>query len=101
MRLAIAGAAAAAVLGGALAVAPLTVSNHSKTLAGGTCSAGQQCDKLASVLMPDAGKESALAPGGGPAALDPPRPTAPGVAPKPAEPTNAPAAYVPPGGSTG
>src|SRR3954454_1962728 len=101
MRVAIAGAAAAAVLGGALAVAPLTVSNHSRTLAGGTCSAGQQCDKLASVLIPDAGKQSAMAARGAPAAVEPPQPPAPGAAPPLPEPTTAPAAYAPPGGSTG
>lgn len=94
MRVAIAGAAAAAVLGGALAVAPLTISNQSRTSTGaGTCSAGQQCDKLASVLMPQTGKPAAAGSNGVPSALEPPEPVSPAVAPKPpAEP----AAYTPP-----
>ena len=76
MRVAIAGATAAAVLGGALAVAPLTVSNQTRTLPGGTCTAGQQCDKLASVLMPETGKPSGAIPARGPAPVD--QPPAPG-----------------------
>lgn len=50
MRLAIVGTAAAAAIGGTLAVAPLTLSTPER-VAGGTCSAGQQCDRLAAVLM--------------------------------------------------
>ncbi|MBX9640653.1 MAG: hypothetical protein K2X97_13240, partial [Mycobacteriaceae bacterium] len=97
MRVAIAGAAAAAVLGGALAVAPLTISNQSRTAtAGGTCSAGQQCDKLASVLMPETGKPATGAPNGAPSALEPPQPVSPAVAPRP---PSEPAAYTPPGPS--
>ncbi len=46
MRLAIVGTAAAAAIGGTLAVAPLTLSTPER-VAGGTCSAGQQCDRLA------------------------------------------------------
>ena len=83
MRVAIVGAAAAAVLGGALAVAPLTISNQSRTSTGGTCSAGQQCDKLASVLMPETGKPGAMAPKGAPSALEPQEPAPPAaVTPK-------------------
>jgi len=80
MRVAIVGAAAAAVLGGALAVAPLTISNQSRTSTGGTCSAGQQCDKLASVLMPETGKPATMAPKGTPSALEPQEPAPPAAA---------------------
>ncbi|WP_421844460.1 hypothetical protein [Mycobacterium sp.] len=52
MRVAVAGVAAAAALGGALAVTPLTLSTPS-SMPRETCSAGQQCDRLASVLMPE------------------------------------------------
>ncbi len=63
MRLAIVGTAAAAAIGGTLAVAPLTLSTPER-VAGGTCSAGQQCDRLAAVLMPDTATPS------GPAAAE-------------------------------
>lgn len=94
MRVAIVGAAAAAVLGGALAVAPLTISNQSRTSTGGTCSAGQQCDKLASVLMPETGKPGAMAPKGAPSALEPQEPAPPAAAAP--RPPAEPAAYTPP-----
>ncbi|WP_051545798.1 hypothetical protein [Mycobacterium asiaticum] len=103
MRVAIVGAAAAAVLGGALAVAPLTVSNQSRTLpSGGTCSAGKQCDRLASVLMPEAGKQSGAQAPRVPSAVEPPAAPSPAIAPRPETPGNpAPAAYTPPAGSSG
>ncbi|WP_245917596.1 hypothetical protein, partial [Mycobacterium kansasii] len=52
MRVGVVGVAAAAMVGGTLAVAPLTMSGPMRTPNQGTCTAGQQCDRLASVLMP-------------------------------------------------
>jgi hypothetical protein len=98
MRIAVLGAAAAALLGGTLAVTPVTsVSTPMPT--GGTCSngmGGAGCEKLASVLMPEAPA---------PAAQQAPTPfpeagnvIAPGVAPEPSGPA---AANIVPGVATG
>ncbi|ORB83845.1 hypothetical protein B1987_08535, partial [Mycobacterium kansasii] len=54
MRVGVVGVAAAAMVGGTLAVAPLTMTGPMRTPNQGTCTAGQQCDRLASVLMPGA-----------------------------------------------
>ena len=85
MRITIIGAASAAVLGGALAVTP--VSSVSTPMPAGGCGAG--CERLASVLMPEAGPPS------DPAAANPaPKPfsaaanvIAPGSNPDPSEPS--------------
>src|SRR5271169_26253 len=59
MRVAAIGAAAAAVLGAALAATP--ISSVSTTVpGGGTCGAG--CERLASVLMPETPKPAAPSP---------------------------------------
>ncbi|REO23435.1 hypothetical protein DSJ35_14720, partial [Mycobacterium tuberculosis] len=88
MRLAIVGTAAAAAIGGTLAVAPLTLSTPER-VAGGTCSAGQQCDRLAAVLMPDTATPSgpAAAEHAVPAPFEPVADTiAPGLVPRPGVP---------------
>src|SRR3981081_4526015 len=55
MRIALLGAAASALLGGTLAVTPLTsVSTPIPT--SGTCSIGGKCERAASVLMPETPK---------------------------------------------
>ncbi|CFK20631.1 Conserved membrane protein of uncharacterised function [Mycobacterium tuberculosis] len=91
MRLAIVGTAAAAAIGGTLAVAPLTLSTPER-VAGGTCSAGQQCDRLAAVLMPDTATPSgpAAAEHAVPAPFEPVADTiAPGLVPRPGVPAAA------------
>lgn len=91
MRLAIVGNAAAAAIGGTLAVAPLTLSTPER-VAGGTCSAGQQCDRLAAVLMPDTATPSgpAAAEHAVPAPFEPVADTiAPGLVPRPGVPAAA------------
>ena len=86
MRITIIGAASAAVLGGALAVTP--VSSVSTPMPAGGCGAG--CERLASVLMPEAGPPSDQAVSANPA----PKPfsaaanvIAPGSSPDPSEPS--------------
>lgn len=53
MRVGVVGVAAAALVGATLAVAPLTFSGPINAPIQGTCTPGQQCDRLASVLLPD------------------------------------------------
>jgi hypothetical protein len=77
MRMAIVGAAAAAAVGGALAVTPLTVSTPTR-MPTGTCSVGQQCQRLESVLMPAPQGTPGALPAGPPLAPAPPAPAAPG-----------------------
>ena len=100
MRLAIVGAAAAAAVGGALAVSPLTVTTSVK-MPSGTCVAGQQCDRLENVLMPNTAAPGQTVPLTGPAPASP----SPGPAPKPVA-NSVPGAGVPgvagtPSGSAG
>jgi hypothetical protein len=79
MRIAVLGAAAAALLGGALAITPLdTVDTPAR---GSAACTGASCERLASVLVPQAGPPAA------------PKLAAPAV-PAPAPP--APTSYVPP-----
>ncbi|CPR08639.1 hypothetical protein BN971_01320 [Mycobacterium bohemicum DSM 44277] len=55
MRIALLGAAASALLGGTLAVTPLTsVSTPLPT--GGSCGGAAKCERVASVLMPETPK---------------------------------------------
>ncbi|MGB9308539.1 MAG: hypothetical protein WCB92_34085, partial [Mycobacterium sp.] len=77
MRMAIVGAAAAAAVGGALAVTPLTVSTPTR-MPTGTCSVGQQCQRLQSVLMPAPQGTPGALPAGPALAPAPPAPAAPG-----------------------
>ncbi len=58
MRIALLGAAASALLGGTLAVTPLT-SVSTPLPAGGTCGGGAKCEQVASVLMPETPKPAA------------------------------------------
>ena len=62
MRTALIGAAASAMLGGTLAITPLTTVNTPLPVAAtaaGTC-AGGKCERVASVLMPDSPKPCLL-----------------------------------------
>ncbi len=63
MRIALAGAAASALLGGTLALTPLT-SVTTPLTGGGTCG-GAKCERVASVLMPETPKPMASEPGPG------------------------------------
>ncbi len=72
-------------------MAPLTLSTPER-VAGGTCSAGQQCDRLAAVLMPDTATPSgpAAAEHAVPAPFEPVADTiAPGLVPRPGVPAAA------------
>ncbi|MCV7381985.1 hypothetical protein H7K38_25560 [Mycobacterium alsense] len=92
MRIAVLGAAASAFVGGTLAVTPLT-SVSTPIPATGTCGKGVVCEKVASVIMPEApapsGEGVPAAQAGGPVTpfseaanvIAPPGPPAPGGGP--------------------
>ena len=98
MRIAVAGAAAAAVLGGLLAVTPLTTVSTpmpgAATCANGGAGAG--CEKLASVLMPESPK-----PAPAPAAQAPAPLPLPSALSGPTPPATAAANLTTPGATSG
>ncbi|QZA16824.1 hypothetical protein K3U93_19645 [Mycobacterium malmoense] len=61
MRIAVLGAAASALMGGTLAVTPLTSVSTPLPAAGGCGTGGAVCEKVASVLMPETPKSSGAA----------------------------------------